>query len=142
MALRRAIHAQGFRYKLHVKGYAGKPDLLLPKFNAAIFVHGCFWHRHEGCRYTTTPSTRAEFWHAKFEVNVARDSAVRTTLLENGWRVATVWECALRKPELVQLAANLLAAWLRGDAPELEFGETDLTAVEHGECVVSLQKEE
>jgi DNA mismatch endonuclease (patch repair protein) len=128
LALRRILHARGFRFRLHSKKVQGQPDLILPKYRAVVFVHGCFWHRHQGCRYTTSPSTRHEFWQAKFDANVARDSAVRATLLEGGWRVATVWECALRKPESSELAANLLAAWLREDTAELEIGETDAVA--------------
>jgi DNA mismatch endonuclease (patch repair protein) len=90
-----------------------------------VFVHGCFWHRHEGCRYTTSPSTRPEFWQAKFEANVARDSAVRTTLLKDGWRVATVWECVLRKPEQVEASTERLSIWLRSDKPQVEIGNDD-----------------
>jgi DNA mismatch endonuclease (patch repair protein) len=119
---------------------SGSPDLVLPRWQAVVFVHGCFWHRHLGCRYATTPSTRPEFWQAKFEVNVARDIAVRATLLAEGWRVATVWECALRKPERVDLAADLLAAWLRGDAPEFEIGEGDVTADTQRRCVASFRR--
>jgi len=84
LALRRALHARGFRYRLHSRNVHGRPGFVFPKYRAAVFVHGCFWHRHEGCRYTTTPSTRPEFWQAKFEANVARDSVVRSTLLEFG----------------------------------------------------------
>ena len=73
LALRRALHARGFRYRLHDKRLPGKPDLILPRFRAAIFVHGCFWHRHEGCKYATTPATRPEFWQAKFRENAERD---------------------------------------------------------------------
>jgi DNA mismatch endonuclease (patch repair protein) len=85
-------------------------------------VHGCFWHRHQGCRYTTTPSTRQEFWQAKFTANVARDAAVRGELLEDGWRVATVWECALRKPDQVAASAELLSTWLLSDEDQIEIG--------------------
>ena len=128
MALRRALHSQGFRYRLHVKGYAGRPDLLLPRFNAAIFVHGCFWHRHEGCRYATTPQGRREFWQSKFEANVARDWRGRAELMERGWRVATVWECALRRPERVETATEILAAWLLGTSTATDIGEADVLA--------------
>lgn len=76
LAVRLALHARGFRYRLHSKKVHGRPDLVLPKHRAVIFVHGCFWHRHEGCRYATNPSTRTAFWQAKFEANVAQDSAV------------------------------------------------------------------
>jgi DNA mismatch endonuclease (patch repair protein) len=124
-ALRRALHARGFRFRLHSRKVHGRPDLVFPKHGAVVFVHGCFWHRHEGCRYTTTPSTRQVFWQTKFEKNVARDSAVRTTLLESGWRVATVWECSLRKPDRVVASVELLSAWLLSEEGRIEIGEDD-----------------
>ena len=130
LALRRALHARGFRYRLHSRMVYGRPDLVLPKHRAVIFVHGCFWHRHEGCRYTTTPSSRPEFWQAKFEANVARDSAVRATLLESGWRVATVWECALRKSEQLETTVLLLAEWLGASSAGLEIGNAEVIADE------------
>lgn len=123
LALRRALHARGFRFRLHSGKVHGRPDLVLPKHRAVVFVHGCFWHRHEGCRYTTTPSTRQEFWQAKFTANVARDAAVLGKLLEDGWRVATIWECALRKADKVNATADLLSAWLVSDETRLEIGE-------------------
>lgn len=122
IALRRALHTCGFRFRLHSSNVHGRPDLALPKYRAVVFVHGCFWHRHEGCRYATTPSTRPEFWQAKFDANVARDNTVRATLLEDGWRVATVWECALRKPDQVAASAELLSAWLLSDEAQIEIG--------------------
>lgn len=130
LALRRALHARGFRFRLHSGKVHGRPDLVLPKHRAVVFVHGCFWHRHEGCRYATVPATRPEFWWAKFDANVARDSAVRTRLLEDGWRVATVWECALRRPKQVEISSLLLAEWLVGCSAELEIGRTDVVACE------------
>lgn len=126
LALRRALHARGFRFRLHSTKVCGRPDLVLPKYHAVVFVHGCFWHRHEGCRYTTSPSTRPEFWQAKFEANVNRDEAVRRKLLEDGWRVATVWECALRKTAHVCAATDLLAAWLPNEPVAIEIGERDI----------------
>lgn len=123
LSLRRALHARGFRFRLHSSKVHGRPDLVLPKHGAVVFVHGCFWHRHEGCRYTTTPSTRPEFWQAKFEANVARDLAVRRALLEDGWRVATVWECALRKPEQVETSSEDLSIWLRSEDLQIEIGD-------------------
>ncbi|WP_424968867.1 very short patch repair endonuclease [Dinoroseobacter sp. S375] len=122
LALRRALHARGFRFRLHSKAIDGRPDLVLSRYRAVIFVHGCFWHRHEGCPYTTTPSTRQEFWQAKFDANVTRDKAVREKLLEEGWRVATAWECALRKPDEITASADSLSAWLRSDADQIEIG--------------------
>lgn len=126
LALRRALHARGFRFRLHSTKIQGRPDLVLPKHRAVVFVHGCFWHHHRGCRYATTPSTRPDFWQAKFEANVARDCAVRTTLLEEGWRVATMWECALRKPAQVSATTDLLATWLREGPVTIEIGENDI----------------
>ena len=122
LALRRALHARGFRFRLHSTKVHGRPDLVLAKYHAVVFVHGCFWHRHEGCRYTTTPSTRPEFWQAKFEANLARDVVVRKRLIDDQWRVATIWECALRKPEQVALAVDALSAWLLGDGVEISVG--------------------
>ena len=130
LALRRALHALGFRYRLHVKGVPGKPDIVMPKYNAVIFVHGCFWHRHRGCRYTTTPSSRRDFWTAKFDANVARDIVVRSALSQAGWRVATVWECALRTEAGVTAARDIMAAWLLDGDPEIEVGEPDTAKAE------------
>ena len=127
LAFRRALHALGFRYRLHSSKVHGRPDLVLPKYRAVVFVHGCFWHRHEGCRYATTPATRAEFWHAKFGSNVARDSTVRGALLAAGWRVATIWECALRKPEQVTLATDRFSAWLLAETDTLELGAQEVS---------------
>lgn len=98
MKVRRLLHAQGFRYRLHVGHLAGSPDIVLPKYKVCIFVQGCFWHRHEGCRYSTVPATRPEFWQQKFRHNVERDARSREQLLKNGWRVIELWECGLRTP--------------------------------------------
>ena len=124
LVVRRALHARGFRFRLHSTKVHGRPDLVLPKHCAVVFVHGCFWHRHSGCHFTTTPSTRREFWQAKFAANLIRDNAVRVGLTEAGWRIATVWECALRKQEQVEAAADQLYTWLRSGVPEIEIGET------------------
>ncbi|KZS49945.1 very short patch repair endonuclease [Rhizobium anhuiense] len=126
MALRRALHVRGFRFRLHSKNVPGRPDLIFQKYRAVIFVHGCFWHRHTDCRYSTMPATRPEFWQAKFETNMARDSTVRATLIEAGWRVATVWECALRKPDKVQATAANLSNWLLSNESQIEIGEQDV----------------
>ncbi|MDR0827364.1 MAG: very short patch repair endonuclease [Desulfovibrio sp.] len=94
--LRRALHARGLRYRLHCRKLPGSPDLVFPKYRAAIFVHGCFWHRH-GCKYTSTPSTRTGFWEQKFLQNVRRDEKAVKELKQAGWRVGIVWECQLKK---------------------------------------------
>ena len=121
LLLRRSIHARGFRYRLHRAGMPGKPDLVFPKYRAVCFVHGCFWHRHRGCRFAARPSTREEYWEAKLEGNAARDERTRERLRELGWRVAVVWECALRGGG-EKAAATDLGKWLRGSDLEREFG--------------------
>ncbi|MFB2553964.1 very short patch repair endonuclease [Ensifer soli] len=121
--LRRALHARGFRYRLHSKMLHGRPDLIFPKYNAAVFVHGCFWHRHFGCRYSTMPKTRTAFWEKKFADNTIRDESVKDQLLQSGWRVAIVWECALRKPAEAEEVATSLCNWLTSGPTVLELGE-------------------
>ncbi len=96
LVLRSALHARGFRFRLHVGDLPGKPDLVFPKYRAAIQVHGCFWHRH-GCAKTSTPSTNVEFWERKFRRNLARDAEVANELEKLGWRLGVVWECCLGK---------------------------------------------
>lgn len=122
MRLRLALHARGFRYRLHVKQLPGRPDLVFAKHLAVIFVHGCFWHRHTGCRYTTSPATRVEFWQAKFQENLRRDALVHEELMRAGLRIGLVWECALRRSEQVENAADCVAAWLQGNERFLELG--------------------
>lgn len=121
LVLRQAMHKRGFRFRLHVKQLPGRPDLLFPKYRAAVFVHGCFWHRHRNCRYATTPATRIEFWQTKFAANVARDSLLVIALINNGWRVATVWECSLRKNVGIQQTADEFSKWLVSDSFQLEL---------------------
>lgn len=99
MRVRKLLHRHGFRYRLHPKNLPGKPDVVLPRHRLCIFIHGCFWHRHPGCRYASTPKTRAEFWKQKFDQNVARDLRARNELLMLGWRVFELWECGIRGPE-------------------------------------------
>lgn len=97
LEVRRYLHGLGFRYRVAPGHLAGKPDLVLPKYGAVIFVHGCFWHGHSGCRFATVPATRTEFWTSKIASNRARDRIKETTLRESGWRIAVVWECALKQ---------------------------------------------
>lgn len=94
--VRRFLHVHGLRFRLHRKDLPGRPDVVLPKYRVAVFVHGCFWHRHPGCKYTTNPSTREEFWKQKFAGNVERDLRSQEALLQAGWRVLVIWECGLR----------------------------------------------
>lgn len=122
LAIRRTLHAYGFRFRLHPKEIYGRPDLVLPKHHAVIFVHGCFWHRHEGCRHASTPATRSEFWQAKFARNVARDNMVRKKLLTAGWRLAIVWGCALQNPNQALSTGKLLATWLLSNRRQIDIG--------------------
>jgi DNA mismatch endonuclease (patch repair protein) len=108
LALRSALHGIGLRYRLHAMTLPGKPDLVMRKHKAAIFVHGCFWHRHEGCKIAAIPKSNVEFWQRKFAGNAARDSRNIYRLEEMGWRVFVVWECELA-PKKVATTARKLA---------------------------------
>lgn len=111
MLVRRAAHAMGYRFRLHRRDLPGTPDLVFPSKRKVLFVHGCFWHRHEGCRRATTPSTRAELWHAKFSRNMARDAANEDALKKLGWSVGVLWECQTKSdPELRSRLAAFLDA--------------------------------
>jgi DNA mismatch endonuclease (patch repair protein) len=101
LAVRRLLHALGFRFRLHRRDLPGTPDIVLPGRRKAIFVHGCFWHGHPGCRFATRPATRPEFWAEKIGRNQTRDRIAVARLRRLGWSVATVWECSLRRPEHV-----------------------------------------
>lgn len=127
LAIRKALHARGFRYRTNVRELPGKPDIVLPKYRAAIFVHGCFWHAHD-CALFRLPATRRGFWKDKLERNQKRDEEVGNSLNEAGWRFLTVWECAIRGPERRTLVTVIdeVISWLeegqsssevRGDAP-------------------------
>ncbi|MGH1448805.1 MAG: very short patch repair endonuclease [Pseudomonadaceae bacterium] len=109
MAVRRYLHACGYRFRLHRKDLPGKPDIVLAKLKTCIFVHGCFWHRHIGCRYATTPKTRQNFWSEKFRATVARDLRAVQALEDAGWRVLIVWECEIKHSRDTTLAALVSA---------------------------------
>jgi DNA mismatch endonuclease (patch repair protein) len=108
--VRSVLHSLGYRFRLHKKSLPGKPDIVLAKHKTVIFVHGCFWHRHQGCKFCYTPKTRVEFWNHKFEGNTARDQKQRQLLEQMGWRVLTVWECETRN---LQILAESLDKYLR-----------------------------
>lgn len=97
MIVRKALHAQGFRFRLHAKKLPGKPDLVLPKYKAVIFVHGCFWHGHANCHYFHIPSTRPEFWREKIHDNQLRDDRNIGLLAMLGWKIMILWECSIRQ---------------------------------------------
>lgn len=106
--VRSLLHRLGFRFRLHRKDLPGKPDIVLPKHAAVIFVHGCFWHRHEGCPRASTPASRRDYWLPKFERTVKRDAENQARLRRLGWRVILVWECELR--DMDRLAGRLTDA--------------------------------
>ena len=115
--LRKALFAQGFRYRLHAKELPGKPDILLPRYRAAILVHGCFWHGHD-CHLFRLPGTRTEFWSEKINSNRRRDAIAHERLLEQGWRVLTVWECAMKGRNRLPLdkLVSRVSVWLDSDS--------------------------
>lgn len=94
--VRRFLHSRGFRYRLHVGKLPGTPDIVLSKYKVAIFVHGCFWHRHPGCKYATNPDQNRNRWQEKFSHNVERDKKQIKQLIDEGWRVVVIWECGLK----------------------------------------------
>jgi DNA mismatch endonuclease (patch repair protein) len=116
MLVRSLLHRSGFRFRLHRKDLPGKPDIVLPKYRAVIFVHGCFWHGHE-CKYFRWPSSRPDFWRAKIERNRLNDATYVAELLETGWRVAVVWECATRgqTDESLVRVGKEIGTWLYSD---------------------------
>ena len=113
LALRRSLHALGLRYRLHGAALPGRPDLVLRRFGAVVFVHGCFWHRHHGCKVANMPKSNMAFWQAKFERNVQRDAEVRRALKRLGWRVFVVWECELSSTEKSERVGRRLAERIR-----------------------------
>ena len=122
LRIRKALHARGFRYRIHQTRLPGKPDIVLPRFRAVVLVHGCFWHGHD-CPLFRLPSTRTEFWRDKITRNQARDREVAIALSEAGWRCATAWECSLRGPHRLDFETMIddVADWLRDGRSDLEL---------------------
>lgn len=119
--VRSLLHRRGFRFRLHVRSLPGTPDIALPKYHAAIFVHGCFWHGHD-CPFFRLPATRTAFWREKIDRNRANDRAARNALVAQGWRVAVIWECALRGADAnPEAAVQRLSGWLHSETQELEI---------------------
>lgn len=119
--VRRLLFASGFRFRLHRRDLPGTPDIVLPSRKIAIFVHGCFWHAHNGCRYFKLPSTRPEFWKSKLQGNVDRDQNAIANLMSTGWRVLSIWECATREFQAQELGEQIIA-WINSNAPSGEIG--------------------
>lgn len=124
LLIRKALHARGFRFRIHVKHLPGKPDLVLPKYSAVIFIHGCFWHGHD-CRYFKVPKTRREFWLDKIGRNRARDLVQTEASLAAGWRVLVVWECAVRamKKQKSTLLIDRVSDWLVNGSEYFQLDE-------------------
>ncbi len=120
--VRKALHANGLRFRLHVAKLPGKPDVVLPRHRAVVFVNGCFWHGHN-CRLFRWPSTRPDFWRAKIERNRSNDARAVRELMDLGWRVAVLWECAIRSP--AQEYRQALPEWVRGSSSFGEFRDEE-----------------
>jgi DNA mismatch endonuclease (patch repair protein) len=119
--VRRYLHGLGFRYRLHKKGVPGKPDLWFPKYNAAIFVNGCYWHRHSGCKLASIPKQNRAFWEAKFESNVVRDEENLAALKAKGIRVLVVWECQLKSIKNRERTLPKISEWLLSSSARTEI---------------------
>lgn len=127
LIIRKALHARGFRYRIHDKTLPGKPDLVFPKYHAVIFIHGCFWHGHD-CRYFKAPQTRTAFWLDKINVNKRRDAQQLEQLKQKGWRIFVVWECATRAHQYLpeSLLIDTICNWLIMDQIDSQIDETGL----------------
>lgn len=108
MLVRKFLFSNGFRYRLHVKGMPGKPDIVLPKYKTVVFVNGCFWHAHEGCKYFVIPKTRTDWWLNKLSINKQKDGENFSRLTVSGWKIIVIFECELKSKKLTQTLRNLL----------------------------------
>lgn len=111
LLVRKFLHKNGFRYRLHVKYLPGKPDIVLPKYKTIIFIHGCFWHGHEGCKYYVVPKTRTEWWLHKIGSNTTNDTNSEKLLTAAGWNIIKIWECELKKSSIEITLNNLLKSF-------------------------------
>lgn len=117
LVVRRIAHRLGFRFRLHRRDLPGSPDIVFPRYRAIIMVHGCFWHRHSGCKYAYTPKTRVQFWRKKFEGNVVRDRRNELALSERGWRTMVIWECESKDHQAV---AERIESFLRKSNQDMD----------------------
>lgn len=119
--VRSLLHRMGYRFRVCRTDLPGKPDIVLPKHKTVVFVHGCFWHRHKGCRFAYTPKSRSKFWASKFEANVKRDREVSRQLRRLGWKVLIVWTCALANPEALRKSLSAIG---RSGAHDVKSGDS------------------
>jgi len=119
--IRSMLHRKGFRFRKNVKQLPGRPDIVLSKYGAIIFIHGCFWHGHSNCIRSKLPATRTEFWRKKISDNHKRDQDFQAQLLNAGWRIAVVWQCAYRNKVQSITATNLLCQWIKSDSRYCEI---------------------
>ncbi len=129
MAVRRAAHAMGFRFRLQRRDLPGRPDLVFPRLKRALFVHGCFWHSHAGCKWATVPKSRTEYWDAKLAANRARDRRVEHALADQGWHVGVIWECDTRNQDTLYLRLRTFLQTELGYARE-PIGHADTVTTE------------
>ena len=122
LLVRRMLFASGYRFRLHRRDMPGTPDIVMPRRKVAIFVHGCFWHHHQGCRYAKMPATRPSFWKAKLEANVERDRRAVEKLQALGWRVLCVWECSTRDAEAAAGLQGAMNSWIESSERLGEIG--------------------
>lgn len=117
VAVRKYLFGKGFRYRKNVTAMPGKPDIVLPKYKTAIFVHGCYWHRHKNCKYATTPGTRQEFWMDKFNRNILNDKKHQKELADLGWNVIVLWECEIKHhfEQIMQACVSEIMAGIKGE---------------------------
>jgi len=119
--VRSYLHEKGYRFRKYVVGLPGSPDIVLPKYRATIFIHGCFWHGHPGCRKSRLPTTRQAFWEEKRRANLERDARKITELINLGWRIAVVWQCALEKPATLLNTMDTLGDWIISESNHCEI---------------------
>ena len=136
MIVRKYLFSKGFRYRVNVKELQGKPDIVLRKYKTVIFVNGCFWHGHEGCRYFVIPKTRTEWWKAKIDKNISRDAEVRNKLRSMGWRTMVIWECQLkpkqRENTLSEISLLLEKTFLELHKKRYTMNESSLLVADTG----------
>ncbi len=119
--VRSHLHKKGYRFRKHVTTLPGSPDIVLPKYKAAIFIHGCFWHGHYGCRKSRLPTARCSFWEEKRRANLERDVRKISELINFGWRVAVVWQCALEQTETLNSTIDTLETWINSEKSRCEI---------------------